>query len=132
MCGEEAMEAFLERGTLSDERLAGLVAERKLFPCCFGSALKLEGVDRLLDCLDRYTRQPAAPEDFGARVFKIARDGQGNRLTYLKVTGGVLKVKDLLTGPAGAWEETSVSAPVSSVMVSVVTRSAMVGRRMPV
>ena len=105
MCGEEAMEAFLERGTLSDERLAGLVAERKLFPCCFGSALKLEGVDRLLDCLDRYTRQPAAPEDFGARVFKIARDGQGNRLTYLKVTGGVLKVKDLLTGTAGAWEE---------------------------
>ena len=105
MCGEEAMEAFLERGTLSDECLAGLVAERKLFPCCFGSALKLEGVDRLLDCLDRYTRQPAAPETFGARVFKIARDGQGNRLTYLKVTGGVLKVKDLLTGTAGAWEE---------------------------
>ena len=105
MCGEDAMEAFLESGTLSDECLAGLVAERKLFPCCFGSALKLEGVDRLLDCLDRYTRQPAAPETFGARVFKIARDGQGNRLTYLKVTGGVLKVKDLLTGPAGAWEE---------------------------
>ena len=105
MCGEDAMEAFLESGTLSDECLAGLVAERKLFPCCFGSALKLEGVDRLLDCLDRYTRQPAAPETFGARVFKIARDGQGNRLTYLKVTGGVLKVKDLLTGTAGAWEE---------------------------
>ena len=105
MCGEDAMEAFLESGTLSDECLAGLVAERKLFPCCFGSALKLEGVDRLLDCLDRYTRQPAAPETFGARVFKIARDGQGNRLTYLKVTGGVLKVKDLLTGPACAWEE---------------------------
>ena len=105
MCGEDAMESFLESGTLSDECLAGLVAERKLFPCCFGSALKLEGVDRLLDCLDRYTCQPAASEAFGARVFKIARDSQGNRLTYLKVTGGVLKVKDLLSGPAGAWEE---------------------------
>ena len=105
MCGEDAMESFLESGTLSDECLAGLVAERKLFPCCFGSALKLEGVDRLLDCLDRYTCQPAASAAFGARVFKIARDSQGNRLTYLKVTGGVLKVKDLLSGPAGAWEE---------------------------
>ena len=105
MCGEDAMESFLESGTLSDECLAGLVAERKLFPCCFGSALKLEGVDRLLDYLDRYTCQPAASEAFGARVFKIARDSQGNRLTYLKVTGGVLKVKDLLSGPAGAWEE---------------------------
>ena len=97
MCDESAMETYLERGTLSDDDLAGLIARRKLFPCCFGSALKLEGVDRLLDCLDRYTRQKEAPKDFGARVFKIARDGQGNRLTYLKVTGGALNVKDLLT-----------------------------------
>ena len=97
MCGESAMETFLETGTLPDEVLAGLIGERKLFPCCFGSALKLDGVDRLLGCLDRYTRQKAAPAEFGARVFKIARDSQGNRLTYLKVTGGRLRVKDLLT-----------------------------------
>ena len=105
MADETAMETYLEEGKLSDTLLAGLVAERKLFPCCFGSALKLEGVDRLLDCLDRYTRQKTAPAAFGARVFKIARDGQGNRLTYLKITGGGLKVKTLLTGPSGAWEE---------------------------
>ena len=105
MADETAMETYLEEGKLSDAFLAGLVAERKLFPCCFGSALKLEGVDRLLDCLDRYTRQKTAPAAFGARVFKIARDGQGNRLTYLKITGGGLKVKTLLTGPSGAWEE---------------------------
>ena len=97
MCGESAMETFLETGTLPEEVLAGLIGERKLFPCCFGSALKLDGVDRLLGCLDRYTRQKAAPAEFGARVFKIARDSQGNRLTYLKVTGGRLRVKDLLT-----------------------------------
>ena len=97
MCGESAMETFLETGTLPDEVLAGLIGERKLFPCCFGSALKLDGVARLLGCLDRYTRQKAAPAEFGARVFKIARDSQGNRLTYLKVTGGRLRVKDLLT-----------------------------------
>ena len=97
MCGESAIETFLETGTLPEEVLAGLIGERKLFPCCFGSALKLDGVDRLLGCLDRYTRQKAAPAEFGARVFKIARDSQGNRLTYLKVTGGRLRVKDLLT-----------------------------------
>ena len=97
MCDESAMEAYLGSGTLSDDVLASLVAERKLFPCCFGSALKLEGVDHLLDCLERYTRQKPAPAEFGARIFKIARDAQGNRLTYLKVTGGTLKVKELLT-----------------------------------
>ena len=111
MCDESAMEAYLESGTLSDDVLARLVAERKLFPCCFGSALKLEGVDHLLDCLDRYTRQKAIQAEFGARIFKIARDAQGNRLTYLKVTGGTLKVKDLLTNRRSGlpdekvWEE---------------------------
>ncbi len=97
LCGEDALEAYLERGRLEDGELASLIARRKVFPCYFGSALRLEGVDALLDGLVRYAPVPQYPADFGARVYKIARDPQGNRLTYLKVTGGSLKVKDVLT-----------------------------------
>ena len=105
VCGEEALEAFLERGTLERGQLAELVARRKLFPCYFGSALRLTGVDALLDGLDELALRKTWPEEFGARVFKIARDAQGNRLTYMKITGGRLKVKDTLRGGDGAWEE---------------------------
>ena len=74
-----------------------MAAERKLFPCWFGSALKLEGVTEFLEGLEQYAPVPACPAEFGARIYKIARDSQGVRLTYLKVTGGTLQVKDLLT-----------------------------------
>ena len=97
VCEEAALEKYLETGSLSGGDLTAMVAERKLFPCFFGSALKLEGVDGLLAGLERYGPAPEYPAEFGARVFKISRDNQGNRLTHLKVTGGALRVKDLLT-----------------------------------
>lgn len=97
VCDEAVLERYLETGEVSDGDMARLIARRGLFPCFFGSALKLEGVDRLLTALERYVPIPAYPPDFGARIFKIARDPQGARLTYLKVTGGTLRVKDVLT-----------------------------------
>ena len=97
VCDEAVLERYLDGGALSDGDITAMIAGRRLFPCLFGSALKLEGVDELLSALERYAPVPAYPADFGARVFKIARDSQGKRLTYLKVTGGTLRVKDLLT-----------------------------------
>lgn len=97
MCGEEALAQYLEKGRVEDAEIAALVKQRKLFPCYFGSALRLEGVTALLEGLRRYTRCPDYPAAFGAKVYKIARDAQGIRLTYMKVTGGTLKVKALLT-----------------------------------
>ena len=97
VCDEMVLERFFETGTVSDGDLADMVAARKLFPCWFGSALKLEGVEDFLEGLGRYGKAPAYPAEFGARVFKVSRDSQGARLTWLKVTGGTLRVKDLLT-----------------------------------
>ncbi len=96
MCDEALLETYLETGTVTDGNLRGLIAERRLFPCCFGSALKLEGVDPLIDLIDTYA--PAAPRQdaFGARVYKISRDPQGNRLTWMKITGGSLQTRDTL------------------------------------
>lgn len=97
MCDEAVLDAFLETGTVSDNQIQRLISERKLFPCFFGSALKLTGVEAFLKALSRYAPIRSYPEAFGAKVYKISRDDQGNRLTYLKVTGGRLRVKDLLT-----------------------------------
>ena len=93
MCGEEAMEKYLETGTLDDGDIRRMIARRELFPCFFGSGLKLEGIEPLLDALSRYA--PACPDRgaFAAKVFKISRDTQGKRLTWLKITGGSLKVR---------------------------------------
>ena len=97
MCDEHCMEEYLENGAASEESIAQAIRHRKVFPCIFGSALRLNGVDRLLSLLDTYTRMPEYPkEGFGARVYKVARDEQDNRLTYLKVTGGVLNVRQLM------------------------------------
>ncbi|MBP3653850.1 MAG: NYN domain-containing protein [Oscillospiraceae bacterium] len=93
MCSEEALEEYMETEAVSDEHIAQLIVKRNLFPCCFGSALKLSGVEEFLTILDRYTLAPAPQQEFGAKVFKIARDAQGNRLTYMKITGGSLKVR---------------------------------------
>ena len=95
-CGEEVLEEYLETGTVSDSTIRRSVAQRKLFPCFFGSALHVQGVEELLDGLERYTQTPQYGEEFGAKVYKIARDDQGNRLTYLKITGGTLRVKEVL------------------------------------
>ena len=92
---EELMDRYLEGGPVMAGDAAALIARRLVFPCFFGSALKLEGVEELLDGLSRYTLPPSYPTDFGARVFKIARDG-ADRLTYVKITGGSLKVRTLL------------------------------------
>ena len=107
MCAESALEEFLTTGTLTDDTLRSLIARRKVFPCFFGSALKLTGVDELLDGLERFAPRPSRPETFGARVFKISRDTQGNRLTWMKITGGCLKAKTILSGGQGEalWQE---------------------------
>lgn len=97
MCTEEAMEQFLEKGCVGIEEIRKLIRERMAFPCYFGSALKEQGIDAFLEGIVTYTSVPSYPFEFGARVFKIARDEQGNRLTYLKITGGSLKVKTMLT-----------------------------------
>ena len=96
MCDEAVLETFLESGNLSDLQITELTAQRKLFPCIFGSALHLEGIAQLIEALQRFAPQKNYPQDFGAKVYKISRDPQGNRLTWLKVTGGQLKVRSLL------------------------------------
>ena len=93
MCDEAVMEKYLSAGALDSGDVARLIAERKLFPCFFGSGLRLEGVEALLDALDQYTRPVEDRGKFAAKVFKISRDAQGNRLTWLKVTGGELRVR---------------------------------------
>lgn len=102
---EPVLEAFLESGELGDAAVSGLIAERKVFPCYFGSALKLEGVDYFMQGVGRYVCQMHYPSEFGARVFKITRDQQGVRLTHMKITGGILKVKDRLSGRNRKWTE---------------------------
>ena len=97
MCDEALLENYLESGTVTIGNLRGLIAQRKLFPCCFGSALKLTGVEELLAVLDSYAPEKEYPDAFAARVYKISRDPQGNRLTWLKVTGGELKVRSLIS-----------------------------------
>ena len=108
VCDEGVLERFLDTGTVSNDDLADMIAARRLFPCWFGSALKLEGVEDFLEGLGRYGRAPAYPAEFGARVFKISRDSQGARLTWLKVTGGTLRVKDLLTNRRSGLSEDRV------------------------
>ena len=98
VCDEQVLEYYLENGTVTDEQVRKMLAERKFFPCFFGSALKLTGVQEFLDGMAKWTMVKNYPSDFGARVFKIARDAQGGRLTYMKITGGSLKVKALLKG----------------------------------
>jgi len=104
---EEALENFLETGRVEEETIRELIEKRSLFPCYFGSALKLEGVSELLDGLARWLPMRVWPDAFGARIYKITRDAQGNRLTWMKITGGSLKVKTMLTGGQAeeAWEE---------------------------
>ena len=93
LSSEEAMEAFLREGTVPAPLLRSAVSARKLFPCCFGSALKMKGIENLLDGIRAWIDPPEYPAEFGARIFKISRDPQGARLTWMKITGGSLRVK---------------------------------------
>ena len=114
LCDEAVLEQYLDTGALPDETVRALIHSRKLFPCLFGSGLKLTGVDTFLAALARYATPPEYPAEFGARVFKIMRDAQGNRLTCLKVTGGQLRVRAPLTYfPRGA--DTPVQEKVNAI-----------------
>ena len=117
VCEEDILETYLETGIIEDRDVARLIIQRKIFPCYFGSALKEKGVKDFWNGVQKYTAEPKRPTEFGAKVFKIARDEQGNRLTYMKITGGSLKVKTLLSSNSNgqslpgrkaeeaAWEE---------------------------
>ena len=96
-CREDALEAYLDTGMVPEELVRQLVRQRLVFPCWFGSGLKLEGIDEFLEGLARYVEPPAYPAAFSARVFKISHDAQGKRLTHLKVTGGTLRVRDAIS-----------------------------------
>lgn len=112
LCDESLFESFLDSGELSSGELCCAVSKRRLFPCYFGSARKNEGVSELLEGLRIYTSEPAYYDEFGARVFKISTDDQGNRLTYMKITGGCLKVR----------EQISYSAPDGTVITEKVNQ----------
>lgn len=103
LCDEAMLESYLETGHIHLSQIQKAVRQRKVFPCYFGSALKLQGIDQFLQGIVKYGMVPSYPEEFGARVFKVSRDEQGNRLTHLKLTGGSLKVRDSLTN--GTWED---------------------------
>ena len=96
MCSEEAVDEYIETGSIGAERLRDMLRSREIFPCCFGSGLRTEGVAEFLDMLELYARPGDYGEDFSARVYKIARDAQGNRMTFMKVTGGALRVRSLM------------------------------------
>ncbi len=97
LCDEKLMEKYLEQGEISGEEISAAIKERKIFPCWFGSALKLEGVAEFIEGLEKYTLKQYYGSEFGARVFKISRDPQGNRLTYMKITGGSLKARSMIS-----------------------------------
>ncbi len=99
MCDEQVLEEYLETGRIPEREICRMVRERKVFPCYFGSALKLQGVEELLKGLESWMTPPVYGKEFGAKVYKISRDDQGNRLTHLKITGGTLKVKDVIAVP---------------------------------
>ncbi|MCR5431206.1 MAG: TetM/TetW/TetO/TetS family tetracycline resistance ribosomal protection protein [Lachnospiraceae bacterium] len=96
MCDEDVMERYLEDGKISPDDIRELIGERKLFPCFYGSALKLDGIDEFLDGLAALSPELPHEDRFGARVYKIGRDQDGNRLTYMKLTGGELKNRTVL------------------------------------
>lgn len=105
MCDNILMEQFLESGSVNDGDIVSAIAGRRIFPCCFGSALKDIGVDEFIEVLCNYIVQPVFGNEFGAKVFKIADDGQGNRLSYMKITGGSLKVRTAVSDFGKKWTE---------------------------
>ncbi|MGN0203368.1 MAG: NYN domain-containing protein [Coprococcus sp.] len=115
MCDEQVLEHYLDSGRIEQRAIADMIAQRKVFPCYFGSALKLTGVKEFLEGFLSYTLAQEYGNDFGARVFKIARDTQGNRLTYMKITGGCLKVRSLLCGQLRIQESGGVNGQADRV-----------------
>lgn len=105
LCSDELLEKYTESGELSTDDIRAAIAQRQVFPCMFGSALKCEGVEEFLSMLAKYTVMPKASEEFGARVFKLSEDEQGGRLTFMKITGGTLRVRDVLKSEKNAASE---------------------------
>lgn len=97
LCDEELMQEYLEDEKLSYDTIKKCIVKRKIFPCCFGSALKMEGVDEFLKLLEKYVSVPIYNEKFGAKIYKISEDENGNRVTHMKITGGELKVKSAVS-----------------------------------
>ena len=96
MCEEGLLEEYLETGHISVPSIRNSISNRKIFPCYFGSALRMSGVEGFLDGIVQFTEEPSYPRQFGARIYKITRDPQGMRLTHMKITGGTLSVKETL------------------------------------
>ncbi len=117
LCEEALLNQYLEQGEISDRDIARLIVERKIFPCYFGSALKMDGVKSLLDGIRNYGMCPEFGTELGARVFKILRDTQGNRLTYVKITGGALKVKDVLSYLPKNAEDGRIAEKVNQIRI---------------
>lgn len=117
LCEEALLNQYLEQGEISDRDIARLIVERKIFPCYFGSALKMDGVKSLLDGIRNYGMCPKFGTELGARVFKILRDTQGNRLTYVKITGGALKVKDVLSYLPKNAEDGQIAEKVNQIRI---------------
>ena len=105
MCDENALETYMNNSEVPGNMIAKMIAERKVFPCFFGSALKLDGVEQFMDHLCEYTMEKTYPEEFAAKVFKVTRDDNGKRLSWMKITGGELKVKQLITYKNGESEK---------------------------
>ncbi len=117
LCEEALLNQYLEQGEISDRDIARLIVERKIFPCYFGSALKMDGVKSLLDGIRNYGMCPEFGTELGARVFKILRDTQGSRLTYVKITGGALKVKDVLSYLPKNAEDGQIAEKVNQIRI---------------
>ena len=125
MADERLLDTYLDSGTVETEDIIEAILDRKIFPCFWGSALKLSGVQELLDAMNAYMVMPAYNTEFGGRVFKISRDAKGERLTYMKVTGGNLKCREQIEGTegkvnqiriySGARYETVEEAPAGTV-----------------
>ena len=99
MCEESLLEEYLDTGHISVPSIRNSISNRKIFPCYFGSALRMSGVEGFLDGIVQFTEEPSYPQQFGARIYKITRDPQGMRLTHMKITGGTLSVKETLDLP---------------------------------
>jgi small GTP-binding protein len=113
MCCEEIMDRYLSEGTVNDMIIANAIADRRIFPCFFGSALKMEGIEGFISILERFTREPAYSSEFGAKIYKISYDPKGSRLTHMKIIGGQLKMRDELTYSDADGNE--VSGKLSSI-----------------
>lgn len=110
MQDETAMDAYLDTETVPEETIRTMIANRRLFPCYFGSALKMDGIEQFVAGFERFTQEPQYDGDFGARIYKVSHDTQGNRLTWLKVTGGELKAKMMLSGAVRVGSDSTADA----------------------